>query len=176
MLQPKLNKRNCKFCGEKFQKKRPLDAFCKIMCQIAYQKEKDYAKVSFPAKKSKVKPIPKFKLIPIGEATVFEEIWAESDKTSFVTGKLLSDPINARVWYFSHVLPKGKAKYPMFKYYKKNIVLKEFIEHETWEYKQSSIIDDPLWKHVFELKEKLIEEYAEHLKLFEKGLVEYYKI
>lgn len=176
MLQPKLNKRPCKFCGEKFQKKRPLDAFCKVMCQIAYQKEKDYAKVVFPPKNEKLKLIPKFKLIPLKESEVFEQIWNESDKTSFVTGKLLSDPINARAWYFSHVLPKGKAKYPMFKYYKPNIVLKEFNEHEIWEYKQSSIIDNPLWKHVFELKEKLIEEYKEHLKLFNQGCVEYYKI
>jgi hypothetical protein len=181
MNQVKLRLKPCKLCKKEFmQRYSPLEAFCGQLCSIAYSKEKDYAKVkgylenqtgfskSFPPKKIKVQEH--------SEKDVFFKIWSESNKTSFVTGKILSDPINARAWYFSHVLAKGKAKYPMFKYYAKNIVLKEFAEHETWEYKQSTIIDNPKWKHVFELKEELLKEYAEHLKLFQEGYVEYYKI
>lgn len=171
MIQPKLNKRKCKMCDVVFQKQLPLQMFCSQSCQIKYQNQKR-AKyiVKLYAKKSAGEP---------KEVDIFQEIWESktpNQRVSFVTGKVLSDNINARAWYFSHVLPKGKSKYPMFKYYHKNIVLKEFAEHEIWEYKQYTIKDNPLWEHVFRLKEKLIEEYAEHLKLFEMNLVEYYKI
>ena len=176
-MEAKLRVKPCKLCKKDFkQKYSTLEAFCSVICNIAYNKEKDYAKAlnTSPIKKSF--PPKKIKIQEHSEKDVFFKVWSESNKTSFVTGKPLSDPINARAWYFSHVLPKGKAKYPMFKYYHKNIVLKEFSEHETWEYKQSSIKDNPFWLHVFKLKEELLQEYAEHLKLFEMNLVEYYKI
>jgi len=64
----------------------------------------------------------------------------------------------------------------MFKYYHRNIVLKEFKEHELWELHQEDLKDNPLWDKVFQLKEELIEEYKEHLKLFKQGYVEYYKL
>jgi predicted DNA-binding protein YlxM (UPF0122 family) len=173
----KLRIKPCKFCGEKFQQKfSPLEAFCRSLCQSAYTKEKDYSKVKVVHNKYSDFPPKKINIQEHSEKDVFFKIWSESNKTSFVTGKILSDPINARAWYFSHVLAKGQAKYPMFKYYAKNIVLKEFKEHEIWEYKQSGIIDNPLWNHVFKLKEELLEEYKEHLKLFKQGCVEYYKI
>ncbi len=34
-------------------------------------------------------------------------------------------------------------------------------EHNTWEINQYKIKDDPMWSHVFKLKEELINEYKE---------------
>lgn len=170
----KLNKRKCKECNEVFQKVSPLQSICSRACEYKYKSKKVRKKVSVK-KQAEVFNMAGEKL---SESNVFKEIWLDklpNERKSFVTGKVLSDPTDARAWYFSHILAKGKAKYPMFKYYKKNIQLKEFDEHHTWEYKQKDIINNPLWSHVFQLKEELIEEYAQHLKLFELNLVEYYK-
>lgn len=156
----------CKYCKKPFVKKNPLNPFCQPSCYSAYTRERKKPKVDSR------KP-------QISESEVFRQIWeglAPKDRKSFVTGKILSDTENARAWYFSHVLPKGKAKYPMFKYYQKNIVLKEFKEHELWELHQKDLIDNPQWSHVFDLKKELLEEYEEHLKLYQQGIVEYYKI
>ena len=170
-MQQKLNKRKCKQCESVFQKFSPLQMFCSQSCERKYKAERQRIKISKVAQK-KANGEPK-------EADIFREIWESlkpNERVSFVTGKVLSDNENARAWYFSHVLPKGKAKYPMFKYYKKNIVLKEFKEHELWELHQKDLEGNPLWDNVFRLKEELIEEYKEHLKLFKEGCVEYYKI
>lgn len=177
--------KKCKVCGDEFFPRRStLERYCKMICQIADQKKQDYIDGGNRIK-SKGRATMKIYAPTAGksnkgysESQVFQEIWEAlepKDRVSFVTGKRLFDPVNARAWYFSHVLPKGKAKYPMFKYYKKNIVLKEFDEHQTWEYKQYLIFHDKQWKHVFNLKKELIQEYKEHLKLFEQGLVDYYK-
>lgn len=171
-MNQKLNKRKCKECNDIFQKRQPLDMFCSQKCNRSYQNRKRKENIIAKKELSAEKNTP-------SESDVFKEIWESlgvNQRKSFVSGKILSDNINARVWYFSHVLPKGKNKYPMFKYYKKNIVLKEFKEHELWEHHQYKLKNDSLWSHVFKLKEELIKEYEEHLKLFEKGLVEYYKL
>ena len=170
-MNQKLNKRKCKVCGDVFQKRFPLQMFCSQSCERTYNYKKQREKASIKAiKKESGEP---------KEADVFKEIWESlkpNERKSFVSGKILRDNENARAWYFSHVLPKGKNKYPMFKYYKKNIVLKEFEENQLWENHQYKLKDNPLWDHVFELKENLLKEYEEHLKLFEMNLVEYYKI
>ena len=161
--------RNCKQCGEIFEKLSPLQFVCSRICESKYKAKNRSKKIGNTKEKKLLNNEP-------NEAEIFEKIWNERERISFVTGKPLSDRNNARAWYFSHVLPKGKAKFPMFKYYAKNIVLKEFKEHEQWEYHQKDLADNPLWNHVFELKQELLEEYSEHLKLFEQGLVGYYKI
>jgi endogenous inhibitor of DNA gyrase (YacG/DUF329 family) len=174
MSETKQIKRNCKECKNVFIKVHPLNPFCSIKCATKYKNRKQREKIQSSRAKKQESEQGFF-----SEQEVFRDIWESKtpiERVSFVTGKVLSDPHNARAWYFSHVLPKGKAKFPMFKYYKKNIVLKEFNEHELWEIHQKKIIDNPLWKKVFELKEELLEEYKEHLKLFEQGLVEYYKV
>jgi hypothetical protein len=170
-MNQKLNKRKCKVCEQVFQKFSPLQMFCSQSCERTYKNKKQREKLSIKAIKKEAGE-PK-------EYDIFKDIWESLkpiERKSFITGKVLRDNINARAWYFSHVLPKGKNKYPMFKYYKKNIVLKEFEEHELWEHHQYKLKDLPSWNHVFELKEELIQEYSEHLKLFEQGYVEYYKI
>ena len=166
-----LKTRKCKECGNVFQKLSALQFVCSRACETKY-KNKGKAKKILSIQNKKLAGEPK-------EIDIFKEIWESlkpSERVSFVTKKPLSDIENARAWYFSHVLPKGKAKYPMFKYYHRNIVLKEFKEHELWELHQEDLKDNPLWDKVFQLKEELIEEYKEHLKLFKQGYVEYYKL
>lgn len=174
MIQKKLNKRPCKQCSTEFQKEYSLQMFCSSPCASKYNRAKTNEKHSVKKSKEQTSSQPNLK-----ESVIFKEIWDSfppEKRNSFVTGKPLSDQLNARAWYFSHILPKGKAKYPMFKFYKKNIVLKEFAEHEAWEYKKYELAGDPLWEHVFALRYALLKEYEKHLKLFNLGLVEYYKI
>ena len=137
------------------------------LCQFHKQRKKSSKQIN---KKSGGKEKEPFK-----ESDTFNDIWTSRPKKSFVTDKLLPDTQNARAWYFSHILPKGKAKYPMFKFYKKNIQLMTFQEHETWEYKKYTIKDDQQWKHVFELEEELKQEYIQHKKDYEDGKADYYK-
>lgn len=113
----------------------------------------------------------------IGEREIFEQIWLglePKERVSFVTGKQLPDQHSARAWYFSHVLPKGRSKYPMFKFYRKNIVLMTFNEHQLWEYQKYKIKGDPKWAHVFELEKQLKDEYREHKREYESGGTEEY--
>ena len=102
------------------------------------------------------------------------EIWEESPRVSFITKRRLPDTEDARSYYFSHVLPKGKAKYPMFKYYKKNIVLKTLQEHELWEHHKYKLRDLPQWREVFELERQLKKEYQQHKQDYESGRTEEY--
>jgi hypothetical protein len=126
------------------------------------------------SKKIKSKVV-KSKDEPYKESDIFKNIWESRPRNSFVTGKTLPDTWNARAWYFSHILPKGKAKYPMFKFYEKNIQLMTFQEHETWEYKKYLIKDDELWQGVFELEQELKEEYEQHKQDYADGKCEYFK-
>ena len=112
------------------------------------------------------------------EKELFNKIWTDrepNERRSFVTGMRLPDIYNARAWYFSHILPKGKGRYPMFKYYEKNIVLKTLEEHELWENHKYKLRTHPDWGPVFHLEEELKQEYIEHKELYEQGKVEYYK-
>jgi hypothetical protein len=52
----------------------------------------------------------------------------------------------------------------------------KFYQNELIYEHQEDLKDNPLWDKVFQLKEELIEEYKEHLKLFKEDYVEYYKI
>lgn len=142
----------------------------------SFHKAKSKSKSSAP--KKQIKPIKRKSRkddFHLKESEVFEMIWDEEKRVSFVTNKPLPDINSARSWYFSHVLAKGKAKYPMFKYYKKNIVFKTFKEHELWENHKYKIRDLEMWKHVFELEEELKQEYKQHEIDYQNGKAEYYK-
>lgn len=69
--------------------------------------------------------------------------------------RLPEDP--KQKWMFSHVLAKGA--YPGIEYYKINIVLMTFREHQQWEFEQHKLKDRPEWAWVFLLEEKLKEDY-----------------
>lgn len=136
-------------------------------CLFHYQKQKsiEYAEKSKAKQKSdpKKKKAWSYKREPTGEGELFRRIWekalaTESGPVSFVSGTNLGR--EARSWYFSHCLPKGR--YQNARLDVDNVQLMTFEEHETWEYKQYKIKDDPKWKHVFELKERLLEKYKNH--------------
>ena len=106
-----------------------------------------------------------YKKKPTGEKVIFEEIWQERDKKSFLSGVDLRLFEDKWVNLFAHVLAKGKAKYPKFKLYKKNIILLTpqehmLLDHGTKEmrkkYAEEYLVD---WSRIQLLKLELIEEY-----------------
>lgn len=176
--------RKCKQCGEVFTKRMPLDMFCSSLCGRLYQKEKRDKKLNngpVPVKSSRSRLPQRTTVLvngsPVGEREVFERIWGAepAERRSFVTGFLLPDIHNAYPWYFSHILPKGKNRYPMFRFYDRNVVLKTFEEHTAWEHHQYRLKDNPQWDHVFRRQEELKIEYDQHKADYEQGKVEYYK-
>lgn len=89
---------------------------------------------------------------------VFNEIWDERPHHSEVSGKpLLRRGHTQWHWQFSHILPK--SVYPKFSERKDNILLMLPEEHELWENGKRKIRMDEKWRHVFELAEKLKQEY-----------------
>lgn len=113
----------------------------KKLCDTCNNKRLNSAKV-------KVQKLPK------GELQVFIEIWNERPHISEVSGIALKA---FNVCNFSHILTKGA--YPGFRLKKENIVLKTFDEHQMWEFQAHKLKELPEWKWVFELKQKLKEEY-----------------
>lgn len=94
-----------------------------------------------------------------GEKEVFEEIAIEMEWTDFVTGEKLWQLTPTQ---FIHVLPKALNKYPLFKLYKKNIVLGSNETHFKWDkVPRSELRKDPQFDKLFELEAELKEEYAE---------------
>jgi len=98
------------------------------------------------------------------QADMFVEIWEALEpeqRVSFVTGMILPTPHEMRAYYFAHVL--GKGNYPRFKLKKENIRLLTFKEHKLWDTARFKIKENPnllkMWKPMFKLEEKLIEEY-----------------
>lgn len=94
---------------------------------------------------------------PTGEKEVFEEIAEEREWTCFVTGATLYELTATQ---FMHVLPKALNKYPLFKLYKPNIQLATNEVHFKWDHTpRSELKKDPRFDKLFELEEKLKEEY-----------------
>lgn len=99
-----------------------------------------------------------------GEAVMFTEIWEDlepEDRKSFITGHRFPEPYVMRTYYFAHVL--GKGAYPEFRLKKENIVLLTWEQHKMWDTARFKIRENKhlmqLWKKMFDLEEKLIEEY-----------------
>lgn len=110
----------------------------------------------------------------IGQLDIFEEIWYERDRVSFISGENLEHYFDTPFFVnlFAHVLAKAKNKYPKFKLYKKNIVLLSPREHSLFdqgtmdlrekyrrEMAEQGIIVD--WDKLFDLFIELKEEYNE---------------
>jgi len=108
-----------------------------------------------PKPKSGLKePVKKESFKPSGELALFQSIWAVRPHVCAVT----DEPIEFNVWCFSHILPKGK--YPKFRLYEKNIVLKSPDMHHKWETTaHSTLAKDVKWKPILALREELLEEY-----------------
>lgn len=92
-----------------------------------------------------------------GQAEIFEEIAEERDWVCFVTGRSLS---GLTATQFAHVLPKALNKYPLFKLYKKNIVILSDEIHYAWDFwPESKLREDRRFDKLFALQEELKEEY-----------------
>ncbi len=98
---------------------------------------------------------------PTGEKAMFDMIWEASPHLSYVSGTPLDrwehSPLYVNM--FSHILPKGK--YPLARLDERNIVLLTPQEHIDWHSytKEKLLSKDPRWIKVFELYDKLKEEY-----------------
>lgn len=90
-----------------------------------------------------------------GELELFKQIWEERPHVSEVSGRALG-PFN--VSFFSHILNKGH--YPEARLDKENILLKSTDEHRLWEFERYNLVHLKEWEHVFELRNKLKEKYA----------------
>ena len=86
---------------------------------------------------------------------LFIYIWINRKHYSEVSGEYLGE--EPRAHYFSHVI--GKGAYPSFKLREDNIVLMTIEEHEQWGNRRWEIKNDPKWRRVFELEERLIQEH-----------------
>lgn len=98
-----------------------------------------------------------------GQKAMFEKIWEEREHFSVVSGKKLFPKTHYQWhWQFAHVLPKGNYTY--YKLNPDNIVLLLPNEHNRLDHAVHTIKDDPDWSHIFDMKEKLRQEYnAEYL-------------
>lgn len=108
-----------------------------------------------PLKRTPIKK--KFKVT--GEKELFEEIAIEREWVDFVTGEKLWQLTPTQ---FIHVLPKALNRYPLFKLYKKNIVLGSNETHFKWDkVPRSELRKDPQFDKMFALEEELKKEYLE---------------
>ena len=94
-----------------------------------------------------------------GEGDLFEEIASEREWVDYITDEPLKVLTPTQ---FIHVLPKALNGYPLFKLYKKNIVLGSNETHFKWDKSpRSELRKDPRWNKMFELEEELKEEYKQ---------------
>jgi len=92
-----------------------------------------------------------------GEKELFEEIASEREWIDYVTEEKLWKLTPTQ---FLHVLPKALNKYPLFKLYKKNIVLGSDETHFKWDkVPRSELKKDQRFDKLFALEAELIEEY-----------------
>jgi len=95
-----------------------------------------------------------------GEKEIFKEISETQEHKCYVCGKQLGE---LTVSNFAHILPKALNKYPLFKLNIDNIKL--FCHdsysscHHRFDKMPRSTLTEPMWNKVFELEEKLKEEY-----------------
>lgn len=130
----------------------------------AYIKPKPFAHRVAQANEMRIRAVKKYnkakakRYAPTGERKIFEQIWNERKRESFISKTPLGK--FAYPYMFLHVLAKAKNKYPKFKLYKKNIVLGTWEEHHKWDKgSREELKKDPNWKKMFELEEELKQEY-----------------
>lgn len=133
--------KKCKECGEEFEVKYFCQSHCSPKC-LAKHKNR--------LKRNKV---PK----STGEGGLFMEIWIERPHVSFLSGEPLGNVM--RPIFMSHLLPKGS--YPKYRLEKKNIILMTAQEHTDWhsQARTDLVKKDPRWQKIFDMYDKLKEEY-----------------
>lgn len=101
------------------------------------------------------------------EVELYQLVWKDRDKRSFLSGQKINIEEGSSFWYniFAHVLAKGKANYPKFRLYSKNIILLTPYEHMLLDHgseaqrKVYAGVTGCDWNKVFDLKEELKLEY-----------------
>lgn len=101
------------------------------------------------------------------EVELYKILWENEEHISFLSGKPIPIKEGSSFWYniFAHVLAKGKAMYPNFKLYSKNIVFLTPEEHFLLDHssedkrEQYAKENNCSWDKLYELKEELKEEY-----------------
>lgn len=99
-----------------------------------------------------------------GEKPIFLEIWGERPHNCQVCKK----PVEFSHFIFSHVL--GKQAFPKFRLKKENILIKCYEWggtgcHTKWEHRTEEMRTEERWQWVFELYDKLKQEYYQQNKL-----------
>lgn len=95
---------------------------------------------------------------------VFAQIWNERRHESEIDGTPLPFEFGKHMFFvFSHILSRGAYGRRSMVLNKENIVLMTYEQHQMWEFQTHKIKESPSlmrdWAWVFELKEKLIQEY-----------------
>jgi hypothetical protein len=97
-----------------------------------------------------------------GELELFEKLWAERPRVSFLTGEPIKISRSSKFWYniFAHVL--SKKKYPQFRYEEWNIVFLTPDEHYSFDFrtedKQEELHPECNWVKLREYREQMKEE------------------
>lgn len=101
----------------------------------------------------------------------YERLWESRPHVSFLTGeKLLEKGHPFWLNQFCHILPKGKAMYPKFKFYEKNLVFLTHYQHLLLDssseedralYKERKALEgiDCDWNKIYSLQEELKSQY-----------------
>jgi hypothetical protein len=120
-----------------------------------------YAQKKKQQDKARLNPKPKkalsYKREPTGELPLFKELWKIRPHESYINKEKLN---LFSVTLFAHVLPKAKNRYPHFKLKEENIVFLTYDQHFKWDNGlREELKNDSEWDKMFELEEKLINEY-----------------
>ena len=110
---------------------------------------------TFSSKPKRIKPRAAKKPGAKTQMEVFQQIWAERDHVSEVSGQWLGDDLDVRT--MSHLLPKGA--YRRYKYDPRNLVLMTPEEHELYHLKGPEFLSQfDEWKPVCDLYFELRDE------------------
>ena len=158
--------KDCVICGTEFIMYKSTDKCCSYACQSEYNSQKSDSKKKIKQETKSIYVGINDKVVS-GELELFNIIWEERDHKSFLSNRPLGvypgGPLYVNV--FAHVLAKGKAKYPKFKLYSKNIILLTPEEHNLLDQGTFAQRDNYAaragcnWNKVYDLREELIENY-----------------
>jgi hypothetical protein len=116
-------------------------------------------------------------------------LWGYSNKRSFVSGNHLMQFIGSpmELNMFAHVLSKAQNKYPLFRFYAKNIAIIDPEEHKLWDHgteeqriNYSLDIEEKSngrftadWDKLKNLRDELKKEYQKYFPSTKHGIINY---
>jgi len=124
-------------------------------------KSKGLCKYHNDKRKKKDNPTKNYVRKKTGELDMFQEIWAERQHYSEVSGEYLGETLD--VSFFAHILPKGT--YGNYRLRKENIILLTKKEHYQLDHAVHEIKDKEEWEFVFRLRKDLKIQYNQEMKV-----------